>query len=766
VVATDVFQEWKRSSAVDRTSLLLKLGRDIAEVTSEWASGYPRGIILRSSAVLESLRERGLLDSHALAADFSAEAIADAAQKIFQSAEDKLGGASVAIVLQPLVPGLLGHLSNEKRVSKTRNQWMWEQEGGAHYSGRFNSQRSEPPNKEQELVVDDDEDLIGCFRAIGRWCTQLEKGRIHLEWSWSRNRLWLLQLDLEDDAVDDGIDPRELIRSADGIPSEPCNDEGPLRECDFDASSTGWAKLDKLKKLAAAREDPFPRLYWVDGKSIRATGFDWDKLQTEIDRVTHGRAVCRTDCNSGHIQKLNLPRTDSVSAATAVAFVRDALKMLEEKGAAPESVCFVLHKFIPAESAAWAVATPASQIVKVDSLWGVPDGLQYLPHDSFEFDVKRGRISTERLRYKPAYIQEMQDGTWQEVKVSRRYARNRSLRQANLLEVASVTKSISDAADMPVQVMWFCGIPLSLGIGSNLPWFMMPPLSIKKEKVGRISPQRPRVVIRNVGDVDVLAAHPKPGVVLVLEPEVDLIRKDDNFLSRIIDYASANGIPVELHGSTLGHANYQLERAGLTLILSDEPRYSRTRGRRVFGKLVRDAIPAKIQRHGEQVRLAKIGRSEARAALLVKIMEEVQELKAASSPDDVTAELADLHEVVKALCEATGTDWPEVERIAEEKRKQRGSFRENVVLLETSWPSAMPREKSEPRQIPLKALASVKREGNAFQLSYATLFAQDADPTIELTNGIKVKVTLNENGLRLEEVKSQDEASEQFVFFF
>jgi hypothetical protein len=52
------------------------------------------------------------------------------------------------------------------------------------------------------------------------------------------------------------------------------------------------------------------------------------------------------------------------------------LVQMGEAGASARDVCFLVHKFIPARTGAWARADPASAIVRVDALWGVPDGLQ------------------------------------------------------------------------------------------------------------------------------------------------------------------------------------------------------------------------------------------------------------------------------------------------------------------------------------------------------------------------------------------------------
>lgn len=752
-ITTAAFSAWEDASITHRREIVTGLGQRVVELAGAWEGMPHRGIIIRSSAVTETLRDRGMLDSQPLPADFNADRIGDAISLIFQNAEKELGDGKIALIIQRLVPGQVGHLSNERRVSKTRNHWMWEQEGGSSHSGKFNSQRASPPDEAKELSANDDKQLIQCFRSIGRWCTELRRGRVHLEWSWSGGQLWLLQLDFEDEAPDDGADPKALIRDADGVPPKSLGPNSLLNEVDFGASRTGWAKVDNLRQLAAARPDPYPPLFWLQGSSIRGPEFKRENLERDIQRATNGRAVCRTDCNSHKVERLNLPRTDSVSPIVATNFIYSTLEELEIKGARPEEICFIIHKFIPAQSAAWALATPSSQIVRVDSLWGVPDGLQYLPHDSFEYDVKRKQISSERLRFKPAFIQEQINGSWKEVKVARQFGRHRSLSQADLAEVASIAKDIANSVGAPVQIMWFCGIPDSVGIGRNLPWFLMNAPPHEKPQLEAISPQRPKVKIKNREDIENLLRNNKHDVTLVLEPDVDLIRKSDEFLERIISFSKGKNISVELHGSMLCHAFYFLARSGLTVVPSDEPRYARTRGRRVFGKLVRDSIPSNIQEHGEQVSLARIGRSEARAALLVKLMEEIQELKTATRPDEVMTELADLHEVIRSLCAATGIDWLEVERTAEVKREQRGSFKENVVLLETSWPKSERTEYAPPIQIPLKALARSKIEDHAVQLSYAALFAEGADSTVEMSNGMRLKLSLNESGLRIEEVE-------------
>lgn len=138
------------------------------------------------------------------------------------------------------------------------------------------------------------------------------------------------------------------------------------------AQDTGWSKVDKVKVFVEDRLDPYPALYYLtaaEAQSAIEAGYD---LAADIKCITHGRAVCRTDCKSPHIDRLNLPRTDSVSPDQAVSFMHETTDALKNKGALESEICFILHKFIPARVAAWAVARPDQQIVLVDTLWDCP----------------------------------------------------------------------------------------------------------------------------------------------------------------------------------------------------------------------------------------------------------------------------------------------------------------------------------------------------------------------------------------------------------
>ena len=751
VLSTSAFTEWRSTPQSARRPVIEAASAAIIEAANQFQPYWNFGLILRSSAVEESLNDRGSYQSKSVAADFDMKTIVNGLQEVFEQFVKVSSNDDLAVVIQPLVPGprrYIGHASNERRVSKTINQWMLECPE-ADWIERFNSQRSAIADARRALVAENPKELIRVFRSVGRWCTELNRGPCHIEWSWSNARLMLLQLDFEDESPDDGVDPRVLIRPIDEEIVAWSN-LGDLERVDLSRPDTGWGKIDKLKELAKVHGNKFPDLYYVRADRMA----DTDALLGGISDFSNGRVVCRTECNSAAIEKLNLPRTHSVSPAKAIEFMSDIAAQLIARGAKAPEICFILHRFIPAAAAAWALADPKTQIVRVDSLWGIPDGLQFLPHDTFEYDVRREKISSEIIRYKVSFIQEVADGSWKEIRIARRFGRSRSLSSADVSEVAARTYQVAMDLNCRTQVMWFCGIPSSLGIGRNLPWFRMTAPEAEPDTARGVAPTRHRFKIQTNRDLQDAERLDRDRYVLVLQPDVDLIRNDDKFLQKLADVALQIGAPVELYGSILGHAYYMLRRAGVTVIAVGEPHHSRVRGRQVFVKLVRDEIPQQIHQHGESTVLARIPQQEARTALVVKLFEEAHELLGADNPSDVEGELADLLEVVRSLASATGVSWEDVESKAAAKRSQRGGFEKGVVLMETAWPTSQAKTVQNEALVSLKDLGQIRESTTGLDVNFAALLAGGGVNRFTTADGITYELSLTGFGLRLRRVDS------------
>ena len=95
-------------------------------------------------------------------------------------------------------------------------------------------------------------------------------------------------------------------------------------------------------------------------------------------------------------------------------------------------------------------------------------------------------------------------------------------------------------------------------------------------------------------------------------------------------------------------------------------------------KLIRDRLPAIMRAQGLQVFDRRLNDAEFIAALKDKLVEEAQEVGAATSQDDLIDELADVMEVIAALAEASGVTPGEIEARRRAKRAERGGFDERV----------------------------------------------------------------------------------------
>jgi predicted house-cleaning noncanonical NTP pyrophosphatase (MazG superfamily) len=477
--------------------------------------------------------------------------------------------------------------------------------------------------------------------------------------------------------------------------------------------------------------------------------------------------VLRTDCCDPKIDPYNLPRTYTVDGATAATWVADKLTELGSKGIAAADIAIILHRYIPARAAAWTYYSPGDQIVLIDGLWGLADGLQFLSHDSFQVDARTGEELAAAVRFKPNFLQEQDDGTWRDVRVARQYGRDRVLSREALrvmaLETVAVAQNIKDRA----QIMWFCDLPSEVGLGQYLPWY-------RSEKfAGLPQPGRPQLPARHVSNLAHLEALEQNAerCIIWVEPEVELVRDDDHFLDRVIALALARNLPVELAGSVLGHAYYRLRGSGV-LVLVPHPKYDRVRGLQRHYKVVRDDIPRNILAKGERVIFGRLAPGEAAVALIGKLFEEGLELNDARQPAQRLEELADVLEVVRGLAVTVGISWDDLVAEAEAKRKKRGGFEQQTVLLETTRP--MPSSVSEPaipgssgeQLIQLRDLGLVEVQGAVASISFSKLLA---NPSIQVDlhvagRAVKVAVALDAGSVRLRASEGEETGTQLRLF--
>ena len=97
---------------------------------------------------------------------------------------------------------------------------------------------------------------------------------------------------------------------------------------------------------------------------------------------------------------------------------------------------------------------------------------------------------------------------------------------------------------------------------------------------------------------------------------------------------------------------------------------------KVYNKLVRDKIPEIIETDGKVCRTHILSNEEYIVALEAKLNEEVAEYQA----DKNLEEMADVLEVLQAICLARGYSLAELEELRAKKVDKRGGFSARVFL--------------------------------------------------------------------------------------
>jgi len=98
-----------------------------------------------------------------------------------------------------------------------------------------------------------------------------------------------------------------------------------------------------------------------------------------------------------------------------------------------------------------------------------------------------------------------------------------------------------------------------------------------------------------------------------------------------------------------------------------------------YDKLVRDKIPEIIKKSGNVSTTHIADNEEYWNKLKKKLKEEVDEFMEENNKE----ELADILEVIYAICDFKGIDRDDIEKTRKEKAEKRGGFKDKIILDET-----------------------------------------------------------------------------------
>tara|TARA_R110000803_G_scaffold187128_7_gene249518 strand:+ start:3958 stop:4440 length:483 start_codon:yes stop_codon:yes gene_type:complete len=147
---------------------------------------------------------------------------------------------------------------------------------------------------------------------------------------------------------------------------------------------------------------------------------------------------------------------------------------------------------------------------------------------------------------------------------------------------------------------------------------------------------------------------------------------------------------------------------------------------RLYGKLVRDKIPAIIEERGQRAVCRVVSESEMLLRLNLKLKEELDEVVQARTLVHQVEELADLIEVVYGYVDYIGSTKDELERVRVAKFDKRGGYvdRQFLISVEDAL-SEKEVQKREEEEVIARALANPMHRDSQIHL-------QVGDETVSL----------------------------------
>ncbi len=642
---------------------------------AEWRlQGWQR-LLVRSNTATEFLSSRG--EHRSFPAQPTLEDIAAAVSRLLA------GGCSTPMcpLLQPAVePAILGHLSNERRVAMRRNLWLVEWHARTGGDPEQHLVQSAISSGKDPLEATTERQVLSCLRqAAGHLTTS--SGRWHCEWLWDGRHVWIVQAD---EATSDEISEADeyLESCCRWTPSFQPHSSTLLH---FSCIPPGkWRKLRRPNTflragLPAADVYVLPAEAWAHPSPARQAD-----LRADLTAMVRDPVVLRTDISDAvPSEDTLLPTSPPVSdIAELLQHMDRAARWFAARDIPATDWAFLLAHLVPARASAMIHAYPNAQRIRIDALWGFPDGLLHLPHDTYYYEPSDDLLTCQR-RYKGVCLLPKGDG-WIPSSVGSRFDWKSTLSREEVRALADWGLRLAKEISSELQLMVLARIGGVRGSAACLPWhyttWSVPSYS---EALHALPLARIFDEIRDNSDLDRLASGGDVHLETkgyVVRPRPELLR-DDEFLKKAAAFAARGNRPLYFEGSLLGHAYYVMVREGATVIpiVEDEP----PPRRQVHQKLVRDHIPFIIEKAGGLARVQRVERSVAKRLLAQKLIEEAFEAWNADS-QQLVEELCDVLDVVDALAQQAGITTDRLSHTRVKKREARGGFGDLLYLVDTT----------------------------------------------------------------------------------
>ena len=718
VVSDELFTFYKSSNETNRELITNCWADQIIRTMLTIGIEEQDQIIVRSSGCSEGFKERGKFHSVKGTLKNVDQPLAQCLEQLASDAD--LKDQKIPLVIQKYVVPISakGHLSNERRISKEKRDWL----------GQFEEQKNvivkpyfKIPLREwrERINVGNKFDLpLGCnltahvsevLKIPAAWGAK-QRTRLHFEWVWNGDVIYLVQADQVHDIK--GIDPTKIHQSKSSIPLEF------QPKCLKEINEALASRYNKIRNVFTYIKLGLPRtkLYVLDDQSIidgLAEGYVSADLEEDLSELVKGSLVIRMDIATDDTKRRQLlPRTHEVRE------IGKALEWLKQQSAdikihelQNDDVVFLFHNFVPAVSSAFAFAAPGERKVQIEALWGLPEGLYYNAHDKYIVDTQTPRVRDLRhedfsrfviypkLYFKQFIVAPDTDGRWITQILKHPFDWGGTIHnQEWIKEIALESRRIAEEVGNPLSIMWFVGVSSKVCSRPVLPWYHEPydPKINNRARIHRKkTPFDKPLVIKTSADIETLrleAENPPFNIRLVrIQPSEEALLRDKGTLRTIGELVRKIDAVILLEGGVLSHAYYQLLETKATVEVMHP--FDDFEDKQEFNKLVRDKVPANIERGGEIVSKTSLSGEYFLRALREKLIEEAFEVMDATDQDSILGELADLSEIIDEILSQLNLSQEELRQRQEEKRTKAGGFKEGLVLLETRNP--LPTNKSE-----------------------------------------------------------------------
>lgn len=690
-----------------------KSGLDIETISQLWENSLNQAammcgitsddlIIVRSNAHTEGLEERGQYTSVEGTLKAWPELVKKCVDDVLK--QEKATEAFMPLIIQQRVkPLLYGHISNERRVAEEFRDWKGEidvslPETFSISLRNWRSKLNVATFVESPLLCPSDRDLKKVLSIPCSWATN-QKMRVHFEWIFDGECIYLVQAD--EDLEKDGVDPTQVLYNP--VPIETLSSVS-FPQCLHLLERRDAEKYKEYLKI----QNPLlyqklglsiAPLYILDDELTLSTlksGKVSSALESDLNVLTTHSLIIRTDINTTDNEKRQLlPRTSEIRCTEdAIVWLKKNYSELRQK--TNDRIIFVFHNYIPAVASAFAYSSPNDKIVRIEALWGLPEGLYYYSHDKFVVDTGNPDISkldpcsfkiSKSRNYKKYFVYPMKDGNWEVQTLAKPYDWNASIQDDSwIFEIASITRTISEAEASSVSVMWFVGVDNDRYGCNVFPWFHER-FEYDEEKNtprNKLSFEK-TFTIHTLRDIEELESQRQKGSGsirnILIQPTDAQILREKTIIDRIGQSAQEIGANIILEGGILSHAYYQLMRTGAKVEVRNT--FWKTQSLE-HNKLVRDRIPEKIEQNGEAAVTARLEKDVLASLLKRKLVEESLEVLDAETTDDLITELADVLEVIDGMLLQYGIDLQTVLNKKEKKKTKAGGFEKGIYLRKTS----------------------------------------------------------------------------------